>query len=296
MMFNKKRKRINIGLIGAGGYAAFHLKLIRQFSKKGVCQLKAVAIRNSTDPKYKKIRDELSSDGITIYPTYQDLYKKEKNKIHLIIIPCGIDQHAELSVQALQYGYHVFCEKPVSGTIEEAFYMQQVQKNTGKMLIIGYQNIFSPSIQHIKEIRMNRELGELIKAKTMGAWPRSSVYYKRNKWAGKVEFNGKKIFDSPAQNGFAHFLNNMLYIAGEEKHTSAYPETIYSENYRAKDIESADTQYLYIKTLNQIEIYFMVTHACLQIFHPVTEYIFEKGKIIWYGSGTENKREKHMFI
>ena len=275
-------KKINIGLIGVGGYAANHLGLIKQFSRKGLCDLKAVVIREPGNLKYAEIENELHSEDITIYRTYQDLYEKEKGKIDLIIIPCSIDRHAELSISALQENYHVFCEKPACGTIEQALNMKKAKDNSDKMLTIGYQHIFSNSIQNIKQIRLKKGLGELIKIKTMAAWPRSSAYYNRNSWAGRMEFNGRNIFDSPAQNALAHYLNNMLYISGDSEHESAYPETINGENYKVKDIESADTQYLHIKTLNNIEIFFMVTHACLETINPVTEFLFEKGKIIWY--------------
>ena len=283
-------KKINIGLIGAGGYASSHLARLRKYSEKGLCNFKAAVIRHPERRNYAEIEKELKSEGIYIYRSYEELYKEQKGKIDLIIIPCSIDQHEELSIHALENGFHVFCEKPVCGTIKEALNMKNAKNRTGNLLIIGYQNIFSPSIQEIKKIRLNKDLGDLIRIKTMAAWPRSSAYYNRNYWAGKLEVNGKKIFDSPAQNALSHYLNNMLYIAGESQNESALPIEIYGGNYRAKDIESADTQYMHIKTLNNIEIYFMVTHACIKELHPITEFVFEKGRIIWSFEGNGRTR------
>jgi len=40
----------------------------------------------------------------------------------------------------------------------------------------------------------------------------------------------------------------MLYVAGPDRHGSAEPDEVYGENYRAKDIESSDTQHLRVTT------------------------------------------------
>ncbi|HMB01989.1 MAG TPA: hypothetical protein VKS21_13475, partial [Spirochaetota bacterium] len=140
-----------------------------------------------------------------------------------------------------------------------------------------------PTIQKIKAITIRQRLGKLISAKTFATWPRSSAYYKRNAWAGKYEFNGKKIYDSPMMNAVAHFLQNMLYVAGAGPHSSACPVKIYSENYRAKEIASADTQYLRLYTDTGVKIQFIATHAVAnsEMAGPITEYQYEKGKISW---------------
>jgi hypothetical protein len=116
-------------------------------------------------------------------------------------------------------------------------------------------------------------------------WPRSSAYYKRNDWAGKIIYNDKYIFDSPIQNATAHYLNNLLYIAGETHDESAIPKEIYGENFRAKNIDSADTQFVRVITENNIKLTYIVTHSCRKMFGPIAEFIFENGKILWDFTG-----------
>jgi len=59
------------------------------------------------------------------------------------------------------------------------------------------------------------------------------------------------------------------------------PKEIFAENFRTKNIESTDTQFVRVITENKIKITFIATHACKEKIDPTAEYIFENGKIIW---------------
>ena len=266
-----------IGIIGVSGFAKNHLNSIKYLEKE--CELVAADVRR--EDRCEADVDAMKALGAKIYENAYEMLEAEKNNIDIICIPTSIDSHSDYSVAAMKLGYDVICEKPVTGTIEEALLMKKTADETGRKLCIGFQNIFSPTIQKIKKIRIENKLGDLISCKSYATWPRSSAYYKRNAWAGKLIYNGKQIFDSPIQNATAHYLNNLLYIAGETHNESAIPEEVYGENFRAKNIESADTQFVRVKTKNNIKLTYIVTHSCKEDFGPVAEYLFENGKITW---------------
>jgi predicted dehydrogenase len=163
--------------------------------------------------------------------------------------------------------------------------MMQARDSSGKILAIGFQYIASPSIQRIKKLTLAKSLGALISAKSYAGLPRTDQYFRRNYWSGKLCVNGKPIYDSPIQNATAHFLNNMLYIAGESKHESAVPREIYGENYRANDIDSPDTQFIRVITTNRIMITFFASHAVGTVIDPKMELSYERGKVIWHRNG-----------
>ncbi|MBI4976778.1 MAG: Gfo/Idh/MocA family oxidoreductase [Spirochaetes bacterium] len=276
-------KKIKIGLIGAAGFADSHLRSIAWCAEQGLCELAAVVIRDK-DSNLKR-EEEFTARGVRIYRAYEKLYSCEKGNIDLIAIPCGIDQHAELTIRALDAGYHVMCEKPAAGSYADALAMEAAAKRSGKNCAIGYQNIFSPSIQRLKTLTLEKRFGKLLSAHTHGLWPRSSAYYGRNCWSGKISYAGKTIFDSPMQNGMAHFLENMLYVSGSMHDESANPADIYMENYHAKDIESADTQFLRVTTDTGVKIVYAATHACITTEGPLAEYRYERGIVRWNSNG-----------
>jgi len=272
-------KQINLGIIGVGGYAATHLDILKPFEEKGQIKIAACVIRDPS--KYEEIEKTLADKGVRIYRTYQEMHKNEKGKLDLVVVPGGIDQHEEQSIDALKNGFNVLCEKPVSGTVEEALNMKKAEVEYKKFLAIGYQHIFTPAIQKIKQITLEKKLGALKKAKCLILWPRTSVYYARNKWAGQLMCNGKFVYDSPAQNATAHFLNNMLYIAGDTMQDSGMPVKVLGENYKAKDIVCADTQFISIECSNKVNILFYSAHATSVTVDPIIEFFYEKGKIVW---------------
>ncbi len=283
---------VNLGIIGVGGFAKSHLASIRRCEEKGECRLAAAVIRNPDKKDYLDTEQELRKQNVSIYRDYKTMFAKEGDTVDCMIIPCGIDQHEELTVRACEAGFHVMCEKPVAGTIAEAVHMRDAVRSTDSICAIGFQDIFSPSIQKIKRIAIDKTLGNLLGARTYALWPRISAYYKRNDWAGRLYANKKFIFDSPMQNATAHFLNAMLYVAGEEPHKSANPEKVYGECYRAQDIESSDTQYIRVHTDTGVCIEFTVTHATSDHEGPHAVYQFEKGSITWEMGGTAYVYEK----
>ena len=289
--------KVRIGLVGLNGFAQVHLRSIDNCIEEGLASLEAVVVR----PKSRNSDNfrAVESRGIRVYATLDEILEGEQGKLDLIAIPTGIDSHAPFSVAALEKGFHVLCEKPAAGTLDDVEAMLKAQRETGKVLTIGFQNLFTPTVQRIKKIRLEGSLGELKEVRTKVAWPRNSTYYGRNDWAGKLYMEGKAILDSPLQNATAHFLQNMLYAAGTTGHGSATPVTVYGENYHAQPIESADTQYIRIETAEGPVIQMSATHACTENHGPVTDYLFKKGRIRWEGETCEVFRydgEKEVFL
>jgi len=276
-------RTITVGIVGVGGFGRRHLETILGLQETGSFRLVAAVIRSPE--KYRATETDLRRRGVRIYRGYEEMFHTERGGMALAVIPGGIDQHKEQSLRALKAGYDVLCEKPVAGTVDEARQMQAEALRTGRRLAICFQSVYSPQIQRIKEISAAGTLGRLIKAKMVAALPRSTAYYRRNAWAGRIRFGDAVIYDSPLQNPMAHYLNNMLYIAGPERNESADLEWVYGENYRTKPIESADTQFIRIRTRGGVELVGMGTHAATEKIPPRIELTYEKGAIEWVGPG-----------
>jgi len=75
----------------------------------------------------------------------------------LVSINTYTDSHADLAVWAMERGAHVFVEKPLAATADEARRVVDAAKATGRKLVIGYILRHHPS--WIEFIRLARELG-----------------------------------------------------------------------------------------------------------------------------------------
>jgi predicted dehydrogenase len=60
--------------------------------------------------------------------------------------------HAEMAIAALEAGKHVWCEKPMAPSLDDAIRMQQSAARSGKVALLGYNYIQSPALRHIKKI------------------------------------------------------------------------------------------------------------------------------------------------
>lgn len=223
--------------------------------------------------------------GVRVYDTYEEMLESESERVRLVTVPTGIALHAPMSVAALSHGYDVYCEKPMAGTVEAARAMLAAEASSGRTLCMGYQHLSRPTIQSIKSRRVAGAYGRLRRARCWVVWPRPRAYYRRNDWAGRLRVGDTLIYDSPLQNATAHYLQNMLYIAGPETDSAAWPKTVYAEHYRANDIESADTQFIRLTTAEDVTIEMWVTHAGPRNVHPSMEIEFDDARIQWFMHG-----------
>lgn len=73
--------------------------------------------------------------------------------------------HCEITVDALEAGKHVMCEKPMAKTAADAQRMLDAARRTGRKLTIGYQNRCRPDSLLLKKAVEAGALGDIYFAK-----------------------------------------------------------------------------------------------------------------------------------
>jgi len=271
---------VGFAVVGVRNFSQSYLNHIKELEKEGQMKLTAVVITDQIN-NAGEVR-KLRKDGIKVFDSYQSLLKKSSSFVDIIGLPVSIPTHTEMAVRGMKAGYNVLLEKPPAPTVQEIDEIIKTEKETGKFCSIGFQYIHSHTIRKIKQFILDGKLGEVKELAAKGFWPRFKSYYDRNQWAGKSIHLGQLVLDGPIHNAFAHYLNNMLYIAGNQMNSSAEPESMRAELYRAHSyIDSDDNSCMEIKTVNGKNIYFYVTHVPEEKRDPVMEIIGSKGKITW---------------
>ncbi|MEC9462098.1 MAG: Gfo/Idh/MocA family oxidoreductase [Pseudomonadota bacterium] len=72
--------------------------------------------------------------------------------IHVISIAAPNQFHAEMAVAALEAGKHVWCEKPMATSLEDATRMRDAASRSGRTAILGYNYIQNPMIRLARAI------------------------------------------------------------------------------------------------------------------------------------------------
>mgnify|MGYP001159532984 CR=1 FL=1 len=270
-------KPVRFAQVGIGGFGRSHLHSITALEKEGLGKLDSVVIRSPK--KYTNQIKELSQRGVRILNSLEELLNN--GGIDIIALPTGIQFHVPQTLKCVQTGYDVLCEKPIAAVIQEADRMIAAEKETGRMIVIGYQAISTPAIQKIKTRIIEEALGKIQSIHVKGGWPRDDIYYNRNTWAARLKDGDEWILDSPINNAFAHDLNNPLYLCGPTHQESATPTSIQAEFYRARNIESLDTASLRILTTNGVKIVIALSHVTRENFNPSMVIKGENGTVHW---------------
>jgi len=155
-----KSDDINVALIGAGAQGQVlldsYLK-IPGLRFKAVCDIWAQYNLKRVTQLLKKYRHEVNS-----YVDYQQLLDTEKD-LDAAIIATPDFWHGRHTIACLKKGLHVYCEKEMSNSLDEARQMVEVARQTGKLLQIGHQRRSNPRYIHCydKVIKQAQLLGRI---------------------------------------------------------------------------------------------------------------------------------------
>lgn len=151
--------KLKIGIIGCGGIAnGKHMP-----SLKKVAGAEMVAFCDIIEERAEKAAKEFGTPDAKVYTDYKELLKD--GSIDVVHVCTPNREHSFITVDALEAGKHVMCEKPMAKTYAEAKKMLDAAKRTGKKLTIGYQGRQNPESQYVKKVCDAGELGDIYFAK-----------------------------------------------------------------------------------------------------------------------------------
>lgn len=147
--------KLNIGIIGCGGIAnGKHLPSLEKISEASL-----VAFCDIDKAKAQLAAETYGSDDSKVYEDYRDLLADKT--IDIVHICTPNNTHKSITVDALDAGKHVMCEKPMAKTTDEAREMINAAKRNKKKLTIGYQNRFRGDSQYLRKVTQRGYLGEI---------------------------------------------------------------------------------------------------------------------------------------
>ena len=83
------------------------------------------------------------------YPRFRSLAAGLQTRPDLVVIATYSDSHADLAIQAMENGAHVFVEKPLATTVADAERVVATARRTGRKLVTGYILRHHPSWQRL---------------------------------------------------------------------------------------------------------------------------------------------------
>ena len=157
----KKKKKVRVGIIGCGGIA--NGKHMPNLAK--IAEVEMVAFCDIVEEKAVKAAEKFGTEDAKVYVNYKELLKDESIDVVHVCTPNR--SHSFITVDALEAGKHVMCEKPMAKTYAEAKKMYDASVRTGKKLTIGYQQRWRGDSQYLKQVCQNGELGNIYYARAI---------------------------------------------------------------------------------------------------------------------------------
>jgi len=205
--------KLRIGIIGLGWFGEIHAETIR-----GVPSLELAALCTRTEDRLGALGSKFGVGKL--YRDYRDMLADPE--IDAVSICTMWDQHTEPAIAALEAGKHVFLEKPIASTVEDAKRIVEASRSAKGILFIGHIVRFNPRYRMAKQAIEAGRIGKIV-----------ALSSRRNIPAAWTPTILDKI--GPIVGDAIHDTDIMLWFTGS-RIVSAYAQTVDVRGLRHPDI------------------------------------------------------------
>jgi len=147
-----KNDRIPLALVGAGRMGHNHMRFA-----KGMCDV--VAVCDVDKNHLDKAVSNLSGGKAQGFSDYRHII--DMPEVEVVYIATPDHWHAKILIEAMLAGKDVYCEKPLTLTVDEGKLVRQVQHDTGRVVQVGtmqrsYLDLFVKAIAMVKQGRLGK--------------------------------------------------------------------------------------------------------------------------------------------
>lgn len=160
-------RKIRMGMVG-GGLGSFMGGVHRRASAiDGMIELVGGAF-SSTEEKSKSTGRALFLDENRCYGSFEEMILKEKQlplgeRIDFVTIVTPNHLHFEPAKMALENGFHVVCDKPMTLTVDQAKVLEDLVKKTGLLFALTHNYSGNAMVKQARQMVVNGDLGDIIK-------------------------------------------------------------------------------------------------------------------------------------
>lgn len=218
-------------LVGTGGIADAHLNAVKDNADK-------VTLVAAVDVNQASVDAFCERAGVPqAFTDYTTMLAEVKPDIVFIATPPGT--HADMSIEAMEAGSWVLCEKPLCGSLAELDRIQAAEQATGRYTGCVFQMRFASSNLHLKQIAAEGLLGKPLVGVCTTTWYRDDEYYSVP-WRTRYATAG----GGPTMTLGVHAMDHFLDLFGDWTEVRAIADTI------DRDIEVEDISMAIVRFAN----------------------------------------------
>lgn len=157
MQGGRALKTLTAVLLGAGSRGRY---IYGPYAEKFPNELKFVAVAEPDDERRQRFAEIHQIAEEHVYNSWEKAF--EQGKIADVMIICTLDRmHYIPAMKALELGYHVMLEKPMSPNVRECIELEQASLKHKRLLVVTHVLRYSPFWSGIKKCVEDGELGAI---------------------------------------------------------------------------------------------------------------------------------------
>ena len=150
--------RINVGFIGIGGMGGAHLRHLKDMEQE--MNISCVAVCDVWEKRRKSSQAKAACPDNMVFGDYRKLL--ENKDIDAVVISTPDHWHAPIAIAAMESGKHVYVEKPMTHTLDEAFKMHEVTRRTKRIVQVGSQGCSDAKWHTAGQVIRDGKIGKVI--------------------------------------------------------------------------------------------------------------------------------------
>lgn len=236
-------KMVNVAIAGCGS-------ITRQRHAPEYSQNMDCKITGFYDFVPSRSQELVDQYGGKVYQTFEELLADDL--VDAVSICTANAFHVPMSIQALQAGKHVLCEKPMANTAEEAEAVLTAVKTSGKYFMIGHNQRLAPAHVQAEQLLRQGEIGKVLTFQTCfgHAGPENWGIVKGNTtWF----FDKKMTFFGCLGDLGVHKIDLIRFLLKDEfQDVSAFAETLDKKNSSGEPIDVDDNVICLLRTKSNV--------------------------------------------
>ncbi len=273
--------KVRLGIIGIGNMGSGHLKNILE-GKVPEMEVTAVADRQEGRRAWAK---EHLPESVVIFEEGTDLITAGVCDGVLIAVPHY--QHPELTIDAMNHGLHVMCEKPAGVYTKQVREMNEAAQKCDRVFGMMFNQRTNCIYRKMHELVTSGELGAIKRVNWIVTdWYRTQSYYDSGSWRATWDGEGGGVL----LNQCPHNMDLIQWICGMPSKVQAF-----CHNGKWHDIEVEDDVTAYLEYPNGATGVFVTTTADapgtnrFEITLEMGKLVCENGKLMLHKL-SENER------
>lgn len=158
-MSNRDLVPVRVGIVGQGRSGwGIHAALLKELPE----HYQVVAV---SDPLADRCKEAVATFGCAAYLTIEELLADPA--IELVVVAPPTFLHTPNTIQALEAGKAVVCEKPMAANLSDADRMIETARRTGSLLTVFQNRRYDPDMVKVRQVIESGVLGRIVQIKLL---------------------------------------------------------------------------------------------------------------------------------